>query len=175
MQVIWSPRRKSTCGSVGVCTAHVEKLFMQEYHPTLEKVISAKLMEDLTVHIMAQTPTVIYQPSSKHNAITALWNTLPAHPYLPWHNHGEWAKTIYGVFKVKWEVLLNSSLSRGIKQCFHFPWNCCNLKVQLHMCPKTFLKLIHNPYDFTLLTGYTVFRRCEISIMTNHICSSHPL
>lgn len=56
---------------------------MQEYHPTLEKVISAKLMEDLTVHIMAQTPTVIYQPSSKHNAITALWNTLPAHPYLP--------------------------------------------------------------------------------------------
>ena len=41
--VILSPGRKSTCGSVGVCAAHVEKkkkkkkAFMREYYPTLEK------------------------------------------------------------------------------------------------------------------------------------------
>lgn len=78
MQVIWSPRRKSTCGSVGMCTAHVEKPFMQEYHPTLEKV-----MEDLTGHIMAQTPTfmVIYQPSPKQHHDSTVEH--PACPSLP--------------------------------------------------------------------------------------------
>lgn len=52
---------------MGVCTAHVEKTFLRKYHPTLEKVISAGLMEDFTIHIMAQSPTftVIYQPSTK--------------------------------------------------------------------------------------------------------------
>lgn len=42
-----------------VCTAHVEKLFMWEYHPTLKKALSARLMEDFIIHIMAQSPTFI--------------------------------------------------------------------------------------------------------------------
>ncbi len=57
---------------------------MQKYHPTLEKVISAGLMEEFTIHIMAQSPTfvVIYQPSTKtqHHDSTV---ENPAHPYLP--------------------------------------------------------------------------------------------
>lgn len=46
--------------------AHVEN-FMWEYHPTLEKVSSARLMEDFAIYIMAQSPTfvVIYQLSTK--------------------------------------------------------------------------------------------------------------
>lgn len=52
---------------MGVFTAYMENIFMWEYHPTLEKVISAKLMKDFTLHIMAQSPAfiVIYQLSTK--------------------------------------------------------------------------------------------------------------
>lgn len=49
-----------------VCVQHMwKKLFCGNIIP--EKVISAGLMEDFTIHIMAQSPTftVIYQPSTK--------------------------------------------------------------------------------------------------------------
>lgn len=84
MLLISSSRLKSTCGSVGVFTAHVEKLFIQEYPPTLEKVISAKLMEDFAIHIMAQSPTfvVIYQHSTKTQHRDSRVEN-PAHPYFP--------------------------------------------------------------------------------------------
>ncbi len=66
MLVIWNPTHISTCGSVGVFTAHVEKVLMREYPPTLEKAISAKLMEDFTIHILAQSSTLVfYQPFTK--------------------------------------------------------------------------------------------------------------
>lgn len=57
--VIW----RQKCGSCTV--AHVEKLFMQENHPTLEKVISARLMRYTSWHSQSTTFIVIYQLATK--------------------------------------------------------------------------------------------------------------
>lgn len=68
-----------------VCVQHMwKKLFMQEYNPTLEKMISTKLTEDLAMHIMAKTFTfmVINQPFPKTQCHD---NTVghPAYSSLP--------------------------------------------------------------------------------------------
>lgn len=61
--VIWRPQAKIDMWLCGCVHKHVEKYFMREYHPTLEKCISARLMEDFTIHRMAASfaLTMIYQ------------------------------------------------------------------------------------------------------------------
>lgn len=65
---------------MGVCTAYVENRSIGEQSPNLEKLISARLVEDFTIHSTAHSSTfiMIYQLSTKKGKTTAvLWKTLP--------------------------------------------------------------------------------------------------
>lgn len=53
---IWRPQAKTDMWFCGCVHKHVEKLFIRAYHPTLEKLISARLMEDFTIHRMIECP-----------------------------------------------------------------------------------------------------------------------